>query len=168
MSCSEVFPIPKYDWSKATRPRCLACGGLLFLNGMWHGRSKSLYKMVVGGSPENIIYPGQPSEFEIQCMIYTELNGKGMDVRGEVNTCGNLSRFDLVVFVEFKPKLIIEVKKKTKSHKYRGEQVRKYSSHKLPVVVIAGMDHALRFVKNFFRKYPDLRWAEKPQPEWSI
>ncbi len=113
-----------------------------------------------------IVYPSHSSEFEIQSFVYQSLMSLGHDVRGEVRTTNGKSRFDLVVFVDKHPVLIIEIKKFTaeesqlrspkkgratrvrKQLRTRVVQDKKYREYELPVSWIEGMQQAVSYVES--------------------
>lgn len=100
----------------------------------------------------NIIEPSSPSEFEIQAWLYSALQSAGFNVRGEVfaktgeNRRGfKNARFDLVIFRNGIPQMIIEVKDKPTANgkiNYSGRQYKKYSAFGIPLAYARGMDEA--------------------------
>lgn len=102
-------------------------------------------------------YPRRQSEFEIQAYLFSELKAMGLDVRGEVRA-GRESRFDLVVFEERVPKIIVEVKTRKlpknpttfrakERTRRREEQLSRYDKYGLPVHLIEGMRQAGEFIQ---------------------
>ena len=86
-----------------------------------------------------------PTEFEIQAIIYAGLLALGYAVRGEVPTrCGTCA-FDLVVYRDDKPIRIIETKKKRAAIGKR-KQVRRYAKFGVPVDLVCGMSQARGYV----------------------
>ncbi len=100
-------------------------------------------------------YNHATTEFEVQSYLLNQLLSAGMKVRGEVPTKCGKSRFDLVIFNEhLKPSVIIEVKRAKKDTKSlpkaeaaRLEQLERYKSYGIQVVVIFGMKDATRYLK---------------------
>ena len=101
-----------------------------------------------------IYYPSDPSESEIQYMIFGALRKMGIDARAEVFSKDKKSRFDIVIFKEQKPIGIIEVKKRAKAFK-RNKNVKhdgvgennhqkvKYSQFNLPLRYCLGMKNVI-------------------------
>lgn len=90
----------------------------------------------------NISYPESESEFEVQAKLYRKLVEVGYDVRGEVKAvCEDFGRrrkcrFDLVVFKNSIPKVIIECKNSFSQDfmDIKSRQLRRYSKFALPIV----------------------------------
>jgi len=115
-----------------------------------------------------IKYPKKQSEFELQAHIYNEIKSLGHDVRAEVthyiNTTKQASkcRFDLVVFIDEKPAVIIEVKDGVFESEQREEllynmwlrtrQGIKYKSIGVPVVYCRGF-HSVNRSMYLIKKY---------------
>ena len=110
-----------------------------------------------------LLYPTEQSEFEIQSYVYTGLRQLGFDVRGEVSSSNAKSRFDLVVFVDKRPVLIIETKRTAESMvrgipkedrrihlrkiaRDQNKQLDKYLSYGVPVAWVNGSADAARLV----------------------
>lgn len=101
-------------------------------------------------------YPKNASEFEIQAELYFGLRKLGFDARGEVPT--SKCRFDLVVFDNKQPVLIIECKKpayvwRNKDVKWDArrrqevrQQIDKYRCFGVPVHVIGSMLEAKKYL----------------------
>ena len=107
--------------------------------------------------PSLLQYPRKQSEFEIQAYLFSELRGMGLDARGEVRA-GRESRFDIVVFEEKDPVLIIEVKTRRlprnpssprmrEMSRRRAEQAHRYKQYLDNVVWIEGMRQAELFIQ---------------------
>lgn len=86
---------------------------------------------------DQIFYPDNVSEFEIQAAIYRRLRQADIDVRGEVYAKG--VRFDLVVFCSDKQaSIIIEVKRRDAAISVR--QQASYMKFGLPVIFCIGTE----------------------------
>lgn len=120
-----------------------------------------LGKLKTGITPEEIILldnieePKTPSEFEVQSYIYQEIKALEYNVHGEVKSISGKHRFDLVVFHNKFPLIIIEVKtnkasKNSKGIKRQCEEYLKYGTH---VELICGMDEARDFISRFKYKF---------------
>jgi len=100
----------------------------------------------------SITEPSKCSEFEVQAWLYSALQAAGFNVRGEVVTKTGLSqrgfkvaRFDLVIFRNGVPQMIIEVKDKPRSDgqiNVEGRQYKKYTAFGIPLAYARGMDEA--------------------------
>lgn len=112
-----------------------------------------LHKVPAGQALHSIAYPSIQSEFEVQAYLYGALKAQGLDVRGEVCVFGlfgmreakAVCRFDLVVFENKNPILILEVKARHVTHKNGIEanrQFKRYTTFGLPVWFVYGMDGA--------------------------
>lgn len=106
-----------------------------------------------GSGGHEIAYPPVASEFEVQAFLYAGLRALGIDVRGEVQVHGLFGlrsakaacRFDLVLFREEKPVLILEVKARRVSHKNGVEATRqgkRYTQFGVPTWMVYGIDEA--------------------------
>lgn len=100
-----------------------------------------------------IPYPLKPSEFEVQASLYNALKNAGLDVRGEVKVKGRPeyginyrgARFDLVVYRDQVPVILIEVKK-SQNAKSNTNQLTRYRKWGYRVMVCAGMDNVARTI----------------------
>ena len=113
-------------------------------------------KEVLNMTIEQILYPSDYSEFEVQAYLYSKLLRMGFDVRGEVsavNVMGKGSRFDLVIFKKGKATKIIEVKK-TREQRIHTQKV-KYNRYGVGVHFVMGMEDAEKYIKDIrdYRKY---------------
>jgi len=107
-------------------------------------------------SADTIPYPKHESEFEIQSHIFQHLRSLSYDVRGGVTSKRRLSRFDLVVFVAGRARLIIEVKRRDQYA--TATQLEKYAAYQIPVVTVRGMEEAdqlLRSIVGVPNKYSE-------------
>jgi hypothetical protein len=156
-SCGLEQIAPKVEFLRASRARCVACGGQL---DKLDKRVLPHDKTTLELKPDTIPYPVGYSEFETHCFIYQTLRSKGLDVRGMVRTVTGGCIFDLVVFSKSKePTRIIEVKKsktggygKTKKaleDKERKTQLDKYEAFGIRVDCVAGMKEARVYCEQF-------------------
>lgn len=80
----------------------------------------------------------------------------GYTIRGEVNSTTSKHRFDLVVFHNGHPLIIIEVKTKKAVLKQSNQiqkQCQEYAKYGVTLELISGMDNAKDFCKIFKYKY---------------
>lgn len=105
-------------------------------------------------SSNRVRKPTSPSEFEVQCWLYTRLQEIGLDVRGEVKvkfgTGREVCRFDLVIYEGDEATEIIEVKGAPISHKkglHATRQAQRYTKFGVPVTFVYGMKDAEQFIK---------------------
>lgn len=103
----------------------------------------------------------QPTEFEIQSRLYTELNRLHHFTRGEIPVRGGSCKFDLVVYDRCggKPICIIEVKRRRSSKQRmkkvaskREKQTDKYAKFGLPVLLIESDKNAKIYLDNVREK----------------
>lgn len=115
-------------------------------------------KLLPTKNAHTINYPHVQSEFEVQAWLYNALRTNGHDVRGEVPVYGLFGlrktkvscRFDLVIFKNKVPVVILEVKAKTVNHKNGIEatrQGRNYILFGIPVLMIYGMNDAIKVIE---------------------
>lgn len=95
--------------------------------------------------------PTNPTEFEVQAFVYSELRRIGWNVRGEVPTFAHKARFDLVVYDNMdEPIRIIEVKCERRSAKRgtrSGDQIGDYYDfYGVPVDLVCGMSEARKYI----------------------
>lgn len=121
-----------------------------------------------------IAYPsdGHSSEFEVQAALYSALRELGIDVRGEVKFYGDFGlrdakascRFDLVIFRDKNPELIIEVKARLKGHRNGIEatrQFQRYTGFGVPVWFVYGMEGARLAIDELKERWSEPRQREK-------
>jgi hypothetical protein len=94
---------------------------------------------------------GEPTEFEVQAYVYSELQRMGWAVRGELSPKTLNCRFDIVVFDKHGRAIrIIELKKRKSvdalDQDNRTLQIEKYSQFGIPVTTIKGMSEARHFI----------------------
>lgn len=86
----------------------------------------------------SIPFPKRMNEFELHCNLYMKLKRiyerKGYRVRAEVSGKNGLklSRFDIVIFFDKHPLVIIEVKKNRAS--FSAKQLKEYSKYNVPLI----------------------------------
>jgi hypothetical protein len=102
-----------------------------------------------------IPYPRRISEFEIHAEVFMILKGLGYDIRGEVSAPG--SRFDLVMFKNKEPKVVIEVKRLKRPNRFRsnGRRISRYRSYGVPVVVCLNENYIVDTIEKA-KKYYEL------------
>lgn len=102
----------------------------------------------------------QPTEFEIQAFLFSELQRLGYQVRGELSTKCKSCRFDLLVSKDGVILRIIEVKKHRNAHSaassFFGDcgkvkrawrsQVNRYSMFGITVDIVGAMSNAREYI----------------------
>ena len=104
------------------------------------------------------IEPDKFTEFEVQATIWTALRQMGFNARGEIKTrfvCErkrSCCRFDILVYKQDGDVLcIIEIKsdkRKDLSNWSETRQGKRYAEFGVPVYLIHGMSHSLKFLAN--------------------
>lgn len=94
-----------------------------------------------------------PTEFEVQAFIFSELKKSSVDVRGEVSykdyRTRKFYRFDLVIYKDNMPVEIVEVKANLVKHRNGVEntrQAKKYRQFGVKVTFVYGMSDAAKFI----------------------
>jgi len=106
-----------------------------------------------------ISIPERKSEFELQAELFFALKEAGFYVRGEVSALnqGKKSIFDLVVFVDGKAEIIIEVKNTPHLALLCGKQTKqaqKYKTYGLAVIYHTSLHSIIETVEKV-KKYFD-------------
>ena len=144
VKCVADEPVYSLMWLKgAFRPKCSRCGWTLERRGQWKGGKA---EVVVADVPSDILYPDDPTEFEIHSVLYTGLRALGIDARCQVKVRGGSAVLDIVIFEERKAVLIIEVKRAGVGP--IGKQVKRYAKYGVPVVVVRGEKRATKMLED--------------------
>lgn len=145
--CNLPQQVGSRDWNTTSKPRCVACGGMLDRKGAWK----------VGVDIQAVLTPGMISppqsetEFEIQAWLWGELRRLGFNARGCVGTdAGDV--MDLVIFDEDDhARCVVETKKGHKANRCARSknQRQRYELYGVPVVSVCGMASAVEFARNY-------------------
>jgi hypothetical protein len=94
----------------------------------------------IGGILKSSIpYPSRLSEHEVQTRLFNELISLGIDARCQVSSADGKCLFDIVVFKDRLPILIIEVKRSFALLGGRkGNQIHKYRQYGIKVISCQG------------------------------
>jgi hypothetical protein len=113
---------------------------------------------------------GEPTEFEIQAFLYSELKLRGYYVRGEVTFAGCSERLDLVIYGDEQgdscrvPVRIIEVKRAMGfdggESKCIDQATRYYERFGVPVDVVGGMHAARMYLCRIYQILPPDAFCE--------
>lgn len=132
----------------AFEAKCAACGAHI----KWVGRNHIPSAMRANLSEEDLCkaipYRREWSEFEVQAYLWSKLRERGVDVRGEVTSRDGRNRFDLVIFENHLPVLIIEVKPDNMNFSPL-KQVTRYEGFGLPVELVVGEAGAAAFIGKY-------------------
>lgn len=109
-------------------------------------------KQTVRDQSHEVQEPTQPTEFEVQAYLWSELRALGVNARGEVKTvfAGRaVVRFDIAVFDAGKLVGVLEVKAAQIQHRAGWETTRqgaRYAQYGVPIRLVYGMEQAAQVI----------------------
>lgn len=111
-------------------------------------------KQTVRDQSREVQEPTQPTEFEVQAYLWSELRALGVNARGEVKTAfagRAVVRFDIAVFEDGKLTGVLEVKAAPVQHRAGWAATRqgaRYAQYSVPIRLVYGMEEAEQVVED--------------------